>query len=709
MKRLIFVPLAVLALAGCRGREERLAYSGAPVIVISVDTLRADHLPAYGYDKVETPNIDALRRDGVLFTSAYAHVPLTLPSHLSILTGLLPAEHGVRNNVGYHFDAAKHPSLQSELRKSGYRTGAAVSAYVLRSATGISEGFEMYDDAIAARSGAAVGSLQRPGTITLEPATQWLDSVAASPFFLLFHIFEPHSPYDPPEPFRSRFGLLYDGEIAASDAIVGQLIESLKAKGLYDDAIVILLSDHGEGLGQHGEPEHGIFVYREAIRVPLIVKLPKRARAGQTVERIVGLIDIAPTVLGLTGRTIPPPMRGRSLFAPSSDAVRSIYSESMYGRIHLGWAELRSLVDDQFQYIEAPRPELYSVLNDPAQTNNVLAENRRAFARLKAELATIPSELAAPSTVDQEERSKLAALGYLGSAASPQNGPLPDPKDRIGEIQQMIDATRLMNQGETERAVAAFRSIVEVNPRFADAWNQLAVTLDRGGLYEEAAEAYRKAIDVNPSLAGEFALSLAAVLIKLERFDEAESHARLAEKSNPTAARLTIARVALARKDFKRAEREARAVLSSDPSSSNAARIIIAQALAQTGRLEEALALTEEARLDADRKRLGALESLEFTRGDILARMERLDEAAEAFRREIAAFPRNRQPYANLALVYLLLGRRDEAHAVFEQMVRAIPGKRSMLFAAKTLGELDDPRAAAAWRRRAEQPLRPAR
>jgi choline-sulfatase len=703
MKRFSLALSLLLLLSGCRERREQSVWPKAPVIIISVDTLRADRLPAYGYDRVDTPHIDALRRDGILFTNAYAQVPLTLPSHLSLLTGTLPAEHGVRNNVGYRFDPSQHATLQSELKNAGYRTGAAISAYVLRSSTGIAEGFDFYDDAIAVRAGAAIGSLQRPGTVTLERARQWLDASVQLPFFFLFHIFEPHAPYEPPEPFRTRYGSPYDGEVAAADAVVGQLIERLKASGVYERAIIIFLSDHGEGLNDHGEPEHGIFVYREAIHVPLIVKLPGRARAGETIARPVGLLDVAPTVLALTGRPVPPSMKTPSLLeVPKEGARRSVYAESMYGRIHLGWSELRSLIDEDYQYIEAPRPELYSNRNDPAQKNNILAENRRVYARMRQELAAIPGEFSAPGAVDPEERAKLAALGYLGATTSPQSGPFPDPKDRIGEIGAMFEATRLSREGRIDESIAALRAIVQENPRFADAWNLLAMTLDRQGRYEEAAEAYRKAIDVDPALAGEFALSLGGVLLKLERYDDAEAHARLAEKSNPAGAHVLLARIALERRDLAGAEREARKAASLDPFAAPGANIVVAQAVAQQGRLPEALALIESVRRDAEQKQLGAVESLEFTRGDILARMERLEEAAAAFRREIELFPQNRQPYGNLALVYMLMGRTDQAHALFEQMVRANPGRRSLLFAAKTFDDLDDPRSAAVWRRRAE-------
>src|SRR4051794_39282452 len=262
MRRLAMV--VVLMLAACRREPPRAVFPSAPVILISVDTLRSDHLPAYGYAGVKTPNIDALRRDSILFQRAYSHCPMTLPSHLSILTGLLPPEHGVRNNIGYRFDGTKFRTLAAVLRARGYRTGAAVSSYVLRSDTGIDAGFDAYDDSIAVAAAGAASEHQRSGYETLKSAEAWLTQNASQPIFYFFHIYEPHAPYEPS----------YDGEIAKSDDIVGRLIARLKSTGIYDRAIVVFLSDHGEGLWQHGEDQHGILLYREALQVPLMIKLP---------------------------------------------------------------------------------------------------------------------------------------------------------------------------------------------------------------------------------------------------------------------------------------------------------------------------------------------------------------------------------------------------------------------------------------------------
>jgi arylsulfatase A-like enzyme/Tfp pilus assembly protein PilF len=693
----------LIALAGSRCHREAAvrSFANAPVILISIDTVRADHLPMFGYRQVATPNLDALRRDGILYTSAWSHVPLTLPSHVSVLTGLLPQDNGVRNNIGYKLDP-KVPTLPLALKANGYDTGAAISAYVLRGNAGLGSSFDSYDDAVAFKAGTAVGALQRPGSYTTEAAERWIGAHEGRPFFFFLHLFEPHSPYEPPEPFKSRYANPYDGEIAAADGIAGAFLDFLKKRDLYDKAIIIFMSDHGEGLYQHGEPEHGIFLYREVLHVPLVLKLPGQARAGETVGDPVGLIDIMPTVLELTRTRGPAKLPGVSLLAhPPAAGQRRIYSETLYPRIHLGWSELRSLEGSDFHFIQAPKPELYDVVSDPGETKNVLMDQRRVYASMKADLDAYGNKVDIPTSINREEAAKLTALGYLGSAAPKATGPLPDPKDRIGEVADMMVAMRFVTQHQDEQAIDALRAIIRKNPRLSDAWNQLALTLENVGRYEEAADAYRKAIDISPDLAGEFGLSLGSILLKMEKFDEAAAHARLGERVNPGGAHTLLARIALARQDYPTAEREARIGMN-DEFAHNAAGVVLAQALVQENHLQPALAIIDDLAKNAEEKHLGSIDGLEFTRGDILARMNRYDEAIAAFRKEIAAYPHSKQPYANLALVYALQGKTGDAYGALEEMGQANPNKRTYLFAAHTLEQLNDPRGAAVWRKRAQ-------
>ena len=703
MRRPLCVAALLLILSCRKPAEQPVApppsYDNAPVIVISIDTLRADRLPMYGYKGVETPNLDRFRADSILYRNAYTHAPLTLPAHASVLTGLLPQEHGIRNNIGYVLPQ-EIPTLPRMLKAKGYATGAAVSAYVLRGSTGLARDFDAYEDGITSRGQAAVGQLSRSGRVTSKIASEWIAARgAAEPFFYLLHIFEPHAPYEPEEAFRSRYAKnRYDGEIATADAIIGEFLDGLRRSGVYDRSIVILMSDHGEGLNDHGEPEHGIFIYREVIHGPLVVKLPNSERRGQSVDAPVGLIDIAPTIAQLMN--IPPPaaMRGRSLLDPDGGA-RRIYSESLYPRIHLGWSELRSLIDERFHFIEAPRAELYDVAKDPRERRNVVSDERRVAARMREDLGRVEAAVQIPQQIDPEEAKKLAALGYLSSPAGEATGPLPDPKDRIGEITDMIRASDLLRARRFDQAIAAFQKIVEQNPRLSDAWNQLGSALEAAGRYEEAADIYKRAIQTTPQLAAEFGLRRGAMLLKLEKYDEAAQHARLAEATNAGAMHVLLARIELARKNYGAAEAQARAA-SNDPNHRVAGQLMLAQTLAQQGRAAEALPLVE--RVAAEVQTLEPIEALEFIRGDVLARMERYAEAEAAFQREIEHFPGHHQAYASLYLLYMVTERPRDAQRVIDAMVRANPGKRTLLFAARTQEALGEEAAAARWRRRAE-------
>jgi arylsulfatase A-like enzyme/tetratricopeptide (TPR) repeat protein len=674
------------------------------VIIISIDTLRADHLPAYGYRGVETPNLDLLRKDAVLFRHAYAHVPLTLPSHVTMLTGLLPPDNGVRNNIGFPFDAAKHPTIPSLLKQKGYATGAAVSAYVLRGNTGLAKSFDFYDDDIAVKTGEVVGRLQRPGGESAAVAERWIDQHAGQPFFFFLHLFEPHTPYDPPEPFKGKYASNpYDGEIAAADAIVGQFLDHLKARGLYDGATIVLMSDHGEGLGDHGEDEHGIFLYMEDIRVPLMLKLPKSQLASQTVDAPVQLIDILPTIAGLAGTGTPAGLKGRSLLASMEQGTpaRRIYGESMYARIHLGWSELRSLVDDRFHFIDAPRPELYSV-TEPAEKKDVLADERRVYAGMKGEIDKYPSALPAPSKIDPEEAKKLVALGYLGSSSSETTGPLPDPKDRIGDIALMKEAARLAATGRREEAVARYREVIAKNPRLTDAWTLLAQLLEKMGRYQEAVDTYKRGIQIAPSLASEFSLSIANLCLMLDKPDEAAANAEIGLETNPGNAHILIGRAALAKGRLADAARQAQEAMSSF-SYRPAALVLLAQVAVKQGRLTEAAAMIDQAQAEIKERKLDVPPLLFFTRGDILARMNQVPAAIAAFDEEITRFPNDRQAYANLTVIYLLGGRLAEAHQTMQRLVAANPDRSSYAIAVKTFDELHATRLAAEWRRRAAQ------
>ncbi|HEX7419568.1 MAG TPA: sulfatase, partial [Thermoanaerobaculia bacterium] len=402
MKRSIGVVAILAASVACHGRFTDSPSRTTPVILISIDTLRSDHLPAYGYKGVDTPNIDALRVDSILYRRAYSHVPLTLPSHATILTGMLPNDNGVRDNVGFRLPDSI-PTLPALLKKNGYATGAAVSAFVLRRETGIARGFDFFDDEVeplGAADAAAIGRVQRNGRETLHVLEKWIDGHAEKPFFAFLHLYEPHTPYRPPEPYFAKYPNHYDGEIAYADAIVGEFVAYLKQHHVYDNALIVLLSDHGEGLNDHGEDEHGIFLYREVLQVPLILKLPNNAKGGSSIDTPVELVDVLPTIAERTATPLTADRRraGQSLLTVgNTQQERPIYSETFYPKFHFGWSDLHSLIAGNNHYIRAPQPELYDLAADLAEKHNTLEQNRRVYVRMRQAIEPFVRDAPAPS------------------------------------------------------------------------------------------------------------------------------------------------------------------------------------------------------------------------------------------------------------------------------------------------------------------------
>lgn len=713
------IPAALLAaalLAAACGRDDASPgnaspgrFPGAPVILISIDTLRADHLPAYGYRQVETPHIDGLRRDSVLFERVYSHCPMTLPSHASMFTGSLPTEHGVRNNIGYRFEGAKLRTLAEELRERGYAAGAAVSSYVLRSDTGIDDGFEFYEDSIAVATAGATSEHQRPGGETLKHALAWIQGHREQPFFFFLHLYEPHAPYDPPEPFKSRYPLAYDGEIAAADAIVGDLIQSLKASGLYDSAIIILTSDHGEGLEDHGEDQHGILLYREALWVPLLVKLPgsHRSQQADSISRPTPLAHLFGTVLRLVGIDLP--SRPASWFdVGGGGEARPIYSETLYPRIHLGWSELRSLIDGRYHYIEGPSPELYDLESDPGEARNLITTERRTGSRLRQEMQAYPATAAAIGgigEIDPEDARNLAALGYVGTPRERGPGPLPNPRDEVKNLARIKEAFRLADERRLDEAIAALRGLLQENPKLQDVGSKLGEVLVESGRYDEAIEVYRSAIAHAERFSPDLALALGFAYLKHGETAEAAAHARLALKTHPREANELLARVALEEGRFDAAEEHVRSALQRGDNQP-ATLLLLADVERSAGKLERALESLQEAERRAAELgvgRQGRLQGADYLRGDLLARLDRPEEAAAAYRREIAAFPQHLQAYANLAVILMIQGRSAEADELLEQMARSNPHRGAFLLAAKTLEAFEDREGAARWRQRAAQ------
>ena len=684
----VAMALAVSAGASCRKAAAPLAeHPGAPVVLVCVDTLRADRLPFHG-GRIETPALSALRADSTLFTRAYTHVPLTLPAHVSLFTGLLPARHGVHDNLGYRIDPSV-PTLAELFRGAGYATAGAVSSVVLDGATGVSRGFDSWDDEIApAKAYQALNRVQRPGDETREALEAWISRQGERPFLAFLHLYEPHSPWEPPEPFRSRYADPYDGEVAAADAVVGRFVAFLKARGLYDRALVVFLSDHGEGLGDHGEAEHGVFLYREVLAVPLLVKPPKGATPPPaTFDGPVQLTDVFTTLARAAGvRGFSAPEGTVSLLEAAAgppDPGRRVFAETLFPRIHFGWSELRSLVDARWHYIEAPRPEIYDLDSDPGEQTNLAGAKAGPFREMRIAMERHREAFRPPAPADEETRKQLASLGYLSSGQAAGDGPLPDPKDHIATVGKMKDAVARLGEGRFEEAVRLADDLLSSNPKMLDVWELRSLALARLGRMDDSVASLAKAVALAPPGSTHYIRSMANRLLEAGRNDEAVAHAGLAKKLGDGEADELLARALLAKGDLSGAEAAAEAALAS-PATRARALLVKARIAGRRGDLPAALERTEEAERSGPSGG-SRLPGLHLVRGDVLARMGRHAEAEAEFRMEIAAWPATAGAWESLLLLLAAEGRGNDVAGTIREWTRAVPGPEPWVSSVRVL------------------------
>ncbi|MCX6551345.1 MAG: sulfatase, partial [Acidobacteria bacterium] len=450
---------------------------GLNLVVITLDTTRADRIGAYGYREIETPTIDRLAAEGVLFEQAMSTAPLTLPAHSTIFTGLYPPEHGVRDNGGF-FLSPSQLTLAEILKARGFQTGAVVGAYVLDGKWGLNQGFDTYVDEFEFKGigGFGLGDIKRPGNEVVDRALPWLEKVKGQRFFAWLHFYDPHFPYASPEPFKSRYeDHPYSGAIAFTDAQVARVMAFLEQNKLLERTIIVVMGDHGEGLNQHSEGTHGFFVYESTLRVPFIVRAPFDRMHGRRVADLVRSVDVLPTVLDLLGIPAPTVTPGVSLAPLLTGARQTLdlegYAEALYPLHHYGWSELRAWRAGRFKVVDAPRPELYDLAQDPEETKNLYGERRSVadtmIARLRAQEHETTARGAAPQEkpeVDPEARARLAALGYVGSFVATVSGPRTtraDPKDKIGLFNLLTDAREVTEEdGSFERVVSLLNRVV---------------------------------------------------------------------------------------------------------------------------------------------------------------------------------------------------------------------------------------------------------
>ena len=578
------------------------------VFLVTIDTLRADHVGCYGYKQVNTPALDALAADGVRFSHAFTHSPITNTSHTSILTGLLPGIHGV-TDFGVPL-APQHTTWAEILKKRGYKTAAFIGAVILDSKTlapGLDRGFDFYDNfPEKPATKERWGRVERRGMEVVQHAEAWLTKHPAGPRFVWVHLFDPHDPYEPPSPYSEKYKDPYDGEIAYADSALAHLIAFLKKSGAYANALVIVVGDHGEGLGDHGEETHGLFLYDSTLHVPMIVKLATTASRGTVVDEPVRTTDILPTVLALTNMPVPPNLSGESmvpLMKSQPTTAHDLFAETDYP-LRFGWAPLRALRTKDSKLIEAPRPEFYDLQVDPGESKNLYVTDDP---QVKAQ---------------QAEMEKWKAKRPEAATSDKSVATLPDPKDKI-QVQNMLHRSMLASDDNRPNDARGFlEKALELDPASPTALRQLGELELAAGDYSQAAVHLKRACEVRPEdstaafelgqaleKTGDFAgardaleaslklvpsqlparLMLGHVYLRLKDTKNAQDQFEAASlvDSNNVDARLGLAEVQIVQSDFAGALPDLEAVVKDDPKNSVALRLL-ARAYRGLGREEDA-------------------------------------------------------------------------------------------------------------------------
>jgi arylsulfatase A-like enzyme/Tfp pilus assembly protein PilF len=601
------------------------------LLLVTIDTLRADHLGVYGARDARTPNLDALAARGVRFAHAQAAIPLTGPSHATILTGLYPPVHGVRDNILYSLDP-RHRTLASRLKSLGYRTAAFVGAYPVAADFGFSQGFDSWSEDFKESPVPGAGA-QRAANEVVSDALGWLQVPGRGPFFAWLHLYDPHAPYDPPEPYRTAFaGRLYDGEIAFADAQLGRVFDWLRSSGHEASTVVVVIADHGESLGEHREVTHAVLLYEATLHVPFLVAGPG-VPAGRTVDERVATVDVVPTILKLLGVVAAPETNGRDL-GPAMRGERlrpePIYAESLYGRLNFRWSSLRSWTTGDWKLVQGSRSEIFHLTEDPAETRDLSAEEAPRVERMRAALQTAVAKLAPggdaarTAAVTPDSEAMLRSLGYVGGSGgggSLDEPGLPDPRDRV----QYYERLQVISRAQDVPFAGAAKEIEEIAQHDPDnpfVYTTLARLAYRTGHLSEAARAFHRALELDPERP-EVRQNYGKLLRDMDRLEDSEKELRLA----------------LAQTDAQDAR----------------TRSSLAETLARLGKTDEALGLVAEAL----RIKPGNSDAL-AAQGLVLAGQGRLDEAAKSLE-AAGTSPDARIELARVELRRGDLGRAREA------------------------------------------------
>ncbi len=593
-----------LALPGCNliDTSPKPPADATSVVLVTIDTLRADHVGAYGADFARTPTLDALAAEGVLFETAITATPLTLPSHATLFTGQDAPQHGVRHNGTFRL-AEEATTLAERFQAAGWSTGAFIGAVVLKARFGLAQGFDVYDDDVQGKKSAPGGFVERTAGEVVDAATAWLDRTEG-PFFLWLHVYDPHMDHRAPEPFASQFpDRPYDAEIAYTDAQMGRLVEHLRARGRLDDTLVVMTSDHGESLGEHGERTHSTALYDSVLKIPLILRGPGLP-AGRVVPGVVRLKDVAPTILGQAGLPALEASDGVDLTprfrAEAPGEPLTAYSETLATLLDHGWAPLHSIRTDEWLYVRSPRPELYAVEEDPRQLDNLVdSAPERAQPhqeRLDAEVETTLAGEQQSTTLelDATTRDQLHALGYAVTEAPVQETGI-DPKDGRKYLPILHRAMAAYEAGNSELAEKLFLKVAEKLPGSARTHSQLASIYYHDGRPKRALRHVELAISLDPRMAMNHAVR-AEILLGMGRRADAREAYREAITLDPAAPWSKVGAMWEALEDEKPevAARFAREALDDDPGNTGVF-LRVASLWAEHGVYEEAARVLEEA------------------------------------------------------------------------------------------------------------------
>ncbi len=653
------------------------------LILITVDTLRADHLGCYGFMPDVTPAMNRIAAEGVRFENCIAQTPLTLPSHTTIMTGTLPLHHGVRDNGGFVVPSQLE-TMAEVFKEAGYKTAAFISAYVLDSKWGLNQGFDYYFDRfdLGRFEKISLGEVQRPAEETLTEALAWLDKNKGQKFFAWIHLYDPHTPYEPPEPYKSQFNRRpYVGEIAYTDSQIARLWSYLENNDLLNNLLLVLTSDHGESLGEHGESTHGFFVYQEAIHVPLIFVTPFDKFKNKTYSGAVTLTDIMPTVLEYGGLPVPSEVQGKSLLAYFSGKKKPVdnlaYSETFYPRYHYGWSELRSFQNNRYKLILAPVPELYDLKADPAEEKNLVYLEKKVYEELthlaeefehKAGQKAIEPDF---SSIDEETKEKLAALGYLGSFVDPSKltgKKLADPKDKIHIFNEISKARETGMAGNFEQAIETLKKILAEDPTISDGFFALGNIYLKARKFKEAIEAFSTALELKPD--DSFAvINICNCFAALNQLDKAEKFVQ--EQANrgfeDPQFYYVLGTLFALRGNYDKALPYFEECLKKNPNSASAHNAIAAICLNRNelGCAEEHLKTAQELN--------PTLLNLRYNLAQLYEKQNRLEEAMEFYRQEIADSPSHFKALFNLARLYRLQHREEEELETLKLALEADP------------------------------------